>query len=441
MSSIKHPSHRLVRYHLRRDDLCPFDVLAARNTARIYWTEPDSGVCWAGIGCEAHLTANGPDRFKLIREKAGALLAGAIDLNEPPFEGYLPRLFGGFAFSEHSMIEMWADFPPAEFILPHVQTVHSDDGTWVTVSHLLEPGDELEAVRAQLAAEAQELRPQHLPKQAALLETRDKITFYEWQTLVDQAVRSIRAGEMQKVVLSRARAARFATPIDPLPALQTLGRDYPQTFRFLFSPRPGQAFFGATPELLARVARPRVSSLALAGSTASGNSLPEQQALAAALLQSLKDRHEHAVVVDAIRNALLPLTSALQVNETPHVRRLANIQHLATQLEGTLAPQYDIYDVTMALHPTAAVGGAPRQAALDFVTRTEPAARGWYAAPIGWLDAGGNGVFAVAIRSALCEGNEALLYAGAGIVAGSDPAQEWQETELKFRPLMEAFGA
>ena len=335
---------------------------------------------------------------------------------------------------------MWADFPPAEFILPHIQAMQANDETWVTLAHRLEPGEQIEAVRAQLELEARALRPHLIPERAVLLKTSDKMTFFQWESMVDKAIRSIQAGEMQKVVLSRARAAHFATPVDPLPALKTLGRDYPQTFRFLFSPRPGQAFFGATPELLARVERPKVFSLALAGSTASGGTQAEELTLAAALSHSPKDRHEHTLVVEAIRNALRPLTSELRTADIPHVRRLANIQHLATELQGSLHEKYDIYDVIRVLHPTAAVGGAPRQAALDFVTRAEPAARGWYAAPIGWLDVAGNGVFAVAIRSALCDGKKALLYAGAGIVAGSDPAQEWQETELKFRPLMEALG-
>ncbi len=438
--SITQFSDCLIRYHLRRNDLSPFDILAARNTASVFWVEPDSNQAWAGIGCEARLTACGPDRFNIIRRKAAELLANVIDLNDPPIPGYLPRLFGGFAFLDHSVTEMWADFPPAEFILPHIQAVHLHNGTWVTVYHRLRSGEELQAVQARLEAEAHDLHRQLIPAHAVLLKTSDKITFFQWQSVVDRAIQSIRAGEMQKVVLSRVRAAQFATPVDPLPVLKTLGQHYPQTFRFLFSPRPGQAFFGATPELLARVTKPQVYSLALAGSTATGSSPSEQQALAEALLHSSKNRHEHALVLEAIRNALQPLTISLGSAETPHVRRLANIQHLETQLQGTLVDNCDIYDVISALHPTAAVGGSPRQAALDFVTRAEPATRGWYAAPVGWLDAGGNGVFAVAIRSALCEGNKALLYAGAGIVAGSDPAQEWQETELKFKPLMEALG-
>ena len=430
----------ILRYHLRRDDLTPFDVLSIPNTARVFWAEPGSSQLWAGIGCEARLTACGPERFDLIRQKAGPLLSNVMDLSEAPVPGYLPRLFGGFAFSDHPVVDMWADFPPAEFILPHIQLLQTHRETWITINHRLLPGEDVQSVRASLEAEGRALRPQMLAARAVLLETTDKITFFQWQAMVNRATQSIKAGQIQKVVLSRVRAARFATVVDPLPALKTLGRAYPQTFRFLFSPRPGQAFFGATPELLARVNRPQVYSVALAGSAANGRSQAEQKALANALLGSVKDRHEHALVVDAIRNALSPLTSDLQSTDVPRVRRLANIQHLETQIHGTLTGNFDIYDVTLALHPTAAVGGAPRQAALDFVRQAEPADRGWYAAPVGWLDAAGNGVFAVAIRSALCDGNKAHLYAGAGIVAGSDPAQEWQETELKFKPLMEALG-
>lgn len=434
------PSECLLRYHLCRNDLSPLEMLAARDTARVFWVEPGSNQAWAGIGCEARLTARGPERFDVIRRETAGLLANVIDLNDPPIPGVLPRLFGGFAFSHQPVNGMWADFSPAEFVLPRIQAVRLGHETWITIHHRLRSGEELKAVQSRLESEARDWQPQRTPGHTALLEVNDKITFPQWHSMVDRAIRSIHAGEMQKVVLSRARAVRFATPVDPLPALKMLGQRYPQTFRFLFSPRPGQAFFGATPELLARVDRPQVYSLALAGSIASGSSALEQRELAEALLRNAKDRHEHALVVEAIRHALQPLTSDLESADVPHVRRLANIQHLETQFCGTLADPYDIYDVTSVLHPTAAVGGAPRQAALDFVTRTEPGARGWYASPVGWLDAAGNGVFAVAIRSALCGGDQALLYAGAGIVAGSDPTQEWQETDLKFKPMMEALG-
>jgi isochorismate synthase len=206
----------------------------------------------------------------------------------------------------------------------------------------------------------------------------------------------------------------------------------------MFAPRGGKTFLGATPELLARVERGELFSVALAGSVGRGKTPAEAESLAAELLASTKDRHEHALVVGAIRHGLEPLTAQLDIPNVPGIRRLANIQHLETPIRGKLAAGCGALDVVAALHPTPALGGVPRQPALEFIAANEPTARGWYAAPIGWLDAEGNGTFAVAIRSALVDGDRALLYAGAGIVDGSDPAKEWQETELKFKPLMDA---
>ncbi len=431
-------SGRLARYHLRRDDLALFDILKARNTSLFFWAEPDNAQVWAGIGCEARVTADGSERFDIIRQKAAGLLSNVTDLNEPPTPTFPPRLFGGFGFSTVPAAEPWTDFSPADFILPRIQATRLNNETWLTVNHWLGPDEQPEALRTMLEAEARALHPQPVSPHPCLLEANDQISFLQWQTIVEQAVRFIRAGEMQKVVLARTRAAQFDMSIDPLSALKRLNQRYLQTYRFLFSPRPGRAFFGATPELLARVEKPHVYSVALAGSIASGTSPIEIDALAEALLNSPKDRHEHALVVEAIRGVLEPMTVRLELGSIPKIRRLANIQHLETPVQGVLADGHDIHDVISALHPTPALGGVPRQSALDFILHNEPVTRGWYAAPIGWLDAEGNGLFAVAIRSALCDGNKALLYAGAGIVDGSDPMREWQETELKFQPLMEA---
>jgi isochorismate synthase EntC len=151
-----------------------------------------------------------------------------------------------------------------------------------------------------------------------------------------------------------------------------------------------------------------------------------------------KERHEHALVVEAIQEHLQPLVTGLSIAPQPGLCRLSNIQHLRTTIEGILPEHRRLLAVVEALHPTPALGGRPRHLALSLINQAESVSRGWYGAPIGWIDWRGNGLFAVAIRSAISVGAETLLYAGAGIVADSIPEKEWQETELKFNPLMEA---
>jgi len=421
---------KFLRYHLRRDDLTPFDILAP-DAPRFFWKEPSSGSAWAGNGIIAHLTGSGAERFQKIKREADEVLSRVEDLNTAPVPN---RLFGGFSFSPTINPGEWNDFAAAEFILPHLQINQINGQTWLTVCRRAEPG----ITRETLAAEAHAVRPIWDAPVAELLHLSDETSFEAWTTMVKHAVRDIRNEKMCKVVLARTRRAQFDRALDVLPGLKTLVQNYPDTFRFLFSPRSNKTFFGATPELLVRVEGGELFSVALAGSVERGKTLMEDETLATDLLRSAKDRHEHALVVGAIRHELEKLTTRLDIPATPIIRRLANIQHLETPIRGLLSNNHSVLDALEALHPTPALGGVPLEPALNFIAGHEPATRGWYAAPIGWLDANGNGTFAVAIRSALVYENKALLFAGAGIVDGSEPAKEWQEIEMKFEPLTDA---
>ncbi len=183
----------------------------------------------------------------------------------------------------------------------------------------------------------------------------------------------------------------------------------------------------------------RVAYLAaIAGSIARGTTPGADGALARALLASAKDRHEHELVVRAIRDSIAPLCDRLDVPEAPQVLALANVQHLLTPITAHLAARCRLLDLVDRLHPTPAVAGHPRAAALHELRERERIERGWYAGPVGWMNLDGDGELAVAIRSALLSGNQATLYAGAGIVAGSDPEAELAETRLKLQPLLSA---
>ena len=208
---------------------------------------------------------------------------------------------------------------------------------------------------------------------------------------------------------------------------------------FVFGYQLGDAsWVGASPELLVSLEKGRVRALSLAGTSARGESIDEDDELGGALIASAKERSEHDLVVRATREALSSLCRDLSVPDSPRLLRMAGIQHLQTPIEGTAAPGVDLLDALLTMHPTPAVGGSPREPALEAIARLEGMDRGWYAGPIGWMDMNGEGAFAVALRSALLRDREALLYAGAGIVAGSDPDRELAEAELKLHPLLEA---
>jgi menaquinone-specific isochorismate synthase len=302
-------------------------------------------------------------------------------------------------------------------------------------------GEEREwAIREALwelpAMEALPAEPEEASPLAPRVEAR--MTPHQWNEIVTQAVAAIHRGEMEKVVLSHARRVVTQREVNPPRLLARLGSRYPDCYRFLFEPQVGHTFFGATPELLAERRGRVLGTFALAGSTPRGHTLEEDQALGEALLHSEKDRREHALVVRAIRAALAPLSEEMHLPDRPRLLKLNNIQHLLTPVRARLTQGTGILSVVEAFHPTPAVGGLPREAALAFIERAEPHDRGWYAAPIGWIDSSGDGLFAVALRSAVSVGRETHLFAGAGIVAGSQAEKEWRETGWKFRPILDA---
>lgn len=433
--------------------LCPHVSLdhflkGAAGRPRIYWESDHLPVCLAGSGIAATLNAGGPHRFRAIQQQAEQLFEQIVwvDRDIPAEAG--PRLFGGFAFApQPPAAGLWAAFPEAMFILPHYQLTRLGEQTWLTVNRRVEATDDPAGLARRVRQEAGQAiaalrvvnghnRPSGRPHQQ--LQVSDLMSQTTWEEMVAAATRRIRRGELDKVVLARARQVNSAQPIDPATVLARLARRYPDCYRFLFEPRPGHTFFGATPELLAEVTGSTVRTMAMAGSIRRGRSPEEDTALGQQLRADPKERHEHALTVEAIRESLEPLVTHLRFPAEPELCRLSNIQHLKTAIEGQLTGQGGILPVVEALHPTPAVGGRPRTTALEIIAAQEPTPRGWYAAPIGWLDQQGNGLFAVALRSAVNVGQQSLLFAGAGIVADSVPRKEWDETELKFKPMLNA---
>jgi isochorismate synthase len=210
---------------------------------------------------------------------------------------------------------------------------------------------------------------------------------------------------------------------------------------FLFEPEAGRALLGAAPETVATVRKGVFHATAVAGSTGMGTSEGERKRLAAALLASSKDREEQRIVVEDMLARLRPLADQVQVQDEPHVLTLAGIQHLETEIRARPGPGTHVLDLVAALHPTPAVCGVERDAALAFLRAEEPFERGWYAGPVGWFDNRGDGAFAPALRNAVSSGRSWRLFAGAGIVAGSVPAAEWEETAIKFEDVLRALRA
>jgi len=256
----------------------------------------------------------------------------------------------------------------------------------------------------------------------------------EWEQAVGEAVRRItHSADLRKVVLARDLHASADIPVDARVLLRWLAARYPGCFTFACD-----GLVGATPELLIRRDSWEVSSLVLAGTAPRGASPAEDSGLARALLGSAKENEEHEYAAASLRDTLSPLCAAMYVTPRPELIRLPNVQHLGTRVRGTLAAARSALALVAAVHPTAAVGGTPTDAALEVIRELESMDRERYAGPVGWVDADGNGEWGIALRCAQLDGNRARLFAGCGIVAGSDPVAELAETESKLRPMRSA---
>ena len=417
-------------------------VLHAADPPRTVWSAPEEATV-AGEGAAATLTADGAGRFDTIREAAEALFASG-DVHAGT-EAARPRLFGGFGFHTDSTDgPPWEDFPGARFVFPRVQVTWVDGDAWLTVN-AVGPDATPESVESRLEAERD--RIESLPgaddtaDPPGVRGRRRTTARDDWRSGVDAAVDRIDSGDLQKVVLAQALDVDLDGDLSLPDVLSRLGERYPNCYRFLVEPEPGSgntqaSLFGATPERLVSVRGRTVETDALAGTTGRGETAEEDEWLAAELADDDKNVHEHQLVADTIRAQLAPFSASVSAGPR-RIRRLATVQHLWTPITATLDTAEHVLSLVEALHPTPAVGGLPPERALDTIRETEPFDRGWYAAPIGWIDAAGYGTFAVALRSAVARGDTATLFAGVGIVSDSDPDREWDEVQLKYRPILD----
>ena len=438
-------------------DLDPVALFAAAREADLeaaLWLQPAEGTALVAVGRAWSVEPAGPERFAAAGRAWRDLLAGAALGGLAGDHGDLPRgagpvLVGGLGFTgtEPEPDGAWAPFGAASLVLPAVAFARTADGAFLTAS-IAEGDPPAGRVPARLwdglAARARDLAPAPgalvaRPAGAPLAITGERPDRATWDRLVGLFAGAVGRGRLDKVVLARRVGVRSPLELDPPNALRRLAAAGPESTTFAFV-RGGVTFLGATPERLARTEGRDFRTVALAGSTARGADEAEDARLAAALLASDKDREEHAVVVEMLRDALSPIVDRLEVAPEPGVLPLRHLQHLVTRVEGTLREETGILALAERLHPTPAVGGEPRATALDLIAEHEGFDRGWYAGPVGWLGADGDGELMVALRCGLVDGQDATLFAGCGIVADSDPAREWEESRIKLRPVASALG-
>ncbi|MBT1540362.1 isochorismate synthase [Curtobacterium flaccumfaciens pv. flaccumfaciens] len=328
--------------------------------------------------------------------------------------------FGSFAFADDSADE-------SVLIVPRVVLGRRRGKAWLTAIDTTAGAEPLAFTRTSVPVPrvgphvSVELRPGQI----------DEATY---AANVSEAVRRIVAGSAQKVVLARDLVGTLPSGADRRAVLLDLAAAYPQCVTFAVD-----GLVGATPETLARTDGTRLTARVLAGSAARGTDEVSDRAAAEALASSAKDVEEHAFAIDSLLAALAPLATDLRADAEPFRLQLPNLWHLATDVQATLPPDTTSLDVADALHPTAAVAGTPTDVAVRLVAELEGVDRGRYAGPVGWMSATGDGEWMLALRSARIDDDGSVrAWAGAGIVAGSEPEREVAETALKFRPITDA---
>lgn len=395
-----------------------FDLLAAYAApSGFFFERAGAGCASSGIARRIAVPA-GPGRIALAGEAASAALASVAAGDGGPG----PVAVGAFAFD---------DGEPAALAIPHRTVLRRDAGgpTWeVLVEPADEPGARATLPRGAAGPHAGEITTSAVPEPEA------------YAAAVREAVRRIVSGDLRKVVLAREVDVRAGRILDPRALLRRLRAVDPGCFCFAATRLgAGPVLVGATPELLVRREGLEVGANPLAGSAARGGTAESDRASGEALLASEKDRGEHALVVEGVVAALEPFCEEIEADAEPSLAGTANVWHLASRVRGRLRePAAGVLELVGALHPTPAVCGTPTEAARAVLADLEAIERGLYAGPVGWVDAAGDGEWAVALRCAELSGERARLFAGAGIVAGSDPEAELDETERKFRALLDS---
>ena len=422
-------------------------VLAARRPADRFFCfeQPDrDGFALAGLGQAALLEASGERRFAelapRVRELGRRTFAddGARDPGRPAAAG--PVFVGGFAFSgEGGSGPEWAPLAPTSLVLPQLALARHRGEARLTLCAAVQPDDDVDGVVSRLRSRLAELKPSSMPLldpdpvERTVVASAAPPSHYEHA--VERAVEHIRRGELDKIVLAREVRAHAARPHDPAAVFGALRDGFPACYCWCVG-APGAAFVGASPELLVRRDGARAQTVALAGTARRSANPAVDDHLGERLLRSAKDREEQQIVARRIRSTLEPVSIWVTAADEPALVRVQNVQHLATPIRAQLAEPLPAIELAGMLLPTPAVGGEPRERALPLIPALEGLDRGWYAGAVGWTDLAEDGEFCVALRCALLRGQVAHLYAGCGIVAGSVPADELAETEVKLQALL-----
>lgn len=421
------------------DPLIIFENFAKQEQLNFYFENRGKQEAIAAIDAVAQLQIEGRNRFTKVQDYIKTCLANTVTFDKLNNSSTEPRFFCSFSFFDNN--ESNYPFPAATVFLPRWQISRYSDRTILIANLVVDENTNLPALIPQLKSDIKHILSLDYQKNKyshpSKLHAKDVRDVNKFRQTILSALESIQAKKINKIVLAQALDVWSAKDFSLFNSLDNLRRNHPNCYVFSISNSKGQNFIGASPERLISIRDRQLVIDALAGSAPRGKTAIADKELANLLLNSDKEKREHKVVIDFITQHLEQLGIKANIL-APRLRQLANIQHLWTPIEAKIPHNVHPLEIVAQLHPTPAVAGAARDIACQEIRRYENFERGLYAAPLGWIDAQGNSEFIVGIRSALINGDRATLYAGAGIVAGSDPDKEIAEIQLKLQALLKA---
>jgi len=386
-----------------------------------FWEIPEKETSWIGIGEISSTTFKGPARFS----EANRSFKEIVDLIdwEAPSDAPPPRFASGFSFDETSQNDDWRFLGNSQLIFPRIQILRNGEDTWLTTTNAFLK----EMPNLPTPSPTQPTNTD--PKKTANEKDRD-----HYKNLVLTALKEIENGDLEKAVPCRSLFIEERPELQNL--IASLRDSYPACATFCIY-KNGNAFVGSTPERLASTTDGKLYTAALAGSAPRAADKALDSALSQGLLTSPKEQNEHVLVVEEILRRLTSMGLQPEITQETTVLKLNGIQHLYTPIHSQLSSEISLLEAVDALHPTPAVSGHPLKRANELRLKYESFDRGWFAGPIGWLDISGSGEFRVALRSGLINEKGSTLFAGAGVVNGSDPERELLETDMKLKAMLD----
>ena len=417
------------------------DQLIKGFETSFYFCSPEDNFSFIAADEAYNIIENGNGRFaatdKKIKDISDKFINNWENIN-------LPLFAGAMKFTVEHSDDNWKDFNDSSWFVPEIVICNLNKKQYLIYNFFNEQGFsknkliekfrlKVENIFGILAQQAKDSIAK--VTNSAGQTPKDK---KKWKLMLRDALEQITEDHLKKIVLARKIELTLSEELNITKTIEELKKDYPNCRLFAYH-KGKSTFFGATPELITKLSGGKIHIDAIAGSIGRGKTEKEDLELEKTLTSNKKDLDEHRYVLEHFKNVIDNFGENITLDESPSVKRLKNIQHLLTKIVGDLKPDTSVMNILKELHPTPAVCGFPKDAALNLIKKIENQRRGLYAGIIGWFNFNNEGEFAVAIRSAVTYGNKLVAYAGSGIVEGSEPDAEFEETEMKLKPILSLF--